>query len=237
MIDDAYVAGLIEFIKEKFGNDLLAVLAGGSRVGGTNDPSSDLDLVVVVATSKFRRWHFVYRGIKVDAFIYLPAELRLALADGRTDGRAAMAHLLAAGQIVHDRNSTLPLLQQEAKAILGDGPPVATNQDRFHIRYNSTMAMRDLADVEAKETERVVFLIGVILSMLLDQHYRLARRWPKKKKHMLADLALWDPHAADLVRRACNTKAPLQDRCTAALALGTHVLAPVGGPLPAEWIA
>lgn len=237
MIDDAFVAGLIEHIDGKFADGLLAVLAGGSRITGMHDATSDLDIVVLVTSSQYRRWHFYCQGIEVDAFIFQPPQLERALQDGRGDGRAAMAHLFAGGEIIHDPRSMLPALQQEAKAILADGPPLVSNQDRFHIRHNIAIALQDLASVDASDAERVVFLIGVILPMLVDQHYRLAKRWPKKKKHILADLTLWDRHAADLVCRACNTKIPLQDRSAAALALGTHVLAPVGGPLPAQWIA
>jgi hypothetical protein len=237
VIDDAYVAGLIEYINGKFGNDLLGVLVGGSRINGTHDATSDLDIVVVAASSRLQRWHFFCGGTEVDAFIFQPSQLKRVLEDGRRDGRAALAHLIAAGQIIYDPKSMLPSLQYEAKAILAQGPPIVSDHDRFHIRHNMTIALRDLASVDANDAERVVFLIGVILPILVDQHYRLAKRWPKKKKHILADLTLWDRHAADLVRRACNTQGTLEDQCTAVLALGRHVLVPVGGPMPDQWIA
>ena len=96
-------------------------------------------------------------------------------------------------------------------------------------------ALRDLADVETSDKERAVFLIGLILPMLINQHYRISGRWLFKPKRLFNDLEDWDTNAARLARHACNDRVNPGDRYAAVRALADHVLAPLGGTMPIEW--
>ena len=85
------------------------------------------------------------------------------------------------------------------------------------------------------DKERAMFLVGLILPTIINQHYRISGRWLFKPKRLFNDLEGWDTKAARLARQACNDGANLNDRCTAVRSLVEHVLAPVGGTMPIEW--
>ena len=48
MDDHAIIEHAVERFRSEFGNDLLGVLVGGSRMRSEGDPHSDIDVVVVV---------------------------------------------------------------------------------------------------------------------------------------------------------------------------------------------
>ena len=59
MDDHAIIELVLKHLRAEFGNDLLGVLAGGSRLRGEGDLHSDLDVVVVIARPERRRWNIV----------------------------------------------------------------------------------------------------------------------------------------------------------------------------------
>ncbi len=95
------------------------------------------------------------------------------------------------------------------------------------------MSDSDIADIVAVDAERTIYLIGQLLPQVIDDHYRIQRRWQWKAKRVLLDLATWDSTAMQLARRACSGR--LDERFSALQALSTHVLAPLGGQMPLEW--
>lgn len=87
--------------------------------------------------------------------------------------------------------------------------------------------------MEGIDSEQASFLVGILLAQLINFHYRLARRWLKKGKRVFADLVAWDEAAARLARQASS--GPFKARYAAVKALGDHVFARFGGPMPREW--
>jgi hypothetical protein len=233
--DRAIIEHAVERITSEFGSDLLGVLVGGSRLRSEGDPNSDLDVVIVVDRPSRRRWNFVVDGVEVETFINPPFQMRRYFEEERRDGRGVMPHLCSTGRIVFDPQGLMATLQAEARAVWDAGPPPLSDRERWQFRYFAADSLRDLADVETSDNERAVFLIGLMLPMLINQHYRISGRWLSKPKRVFNDLATWDGNTARLVRRACDDKAVLSDRCAAVRALADHVLAPMGGLMPMEW--
>jgi len=235
MNDHAIIEQAVERLKSEFGSDLLGVLVGGSRIRSEGDPHSDLDIVVVVERPCRKRWNFVIDGVEVETLINPPFQMRRYFEEERRDGRGVMPHLCSTAQIIFDPQGLMATLQAEARAVWDAGPPPLLERDRWQFRYYAADALRDLADVQPSDKERAMFLIGLILPMLINRHYRISGRWLLKPKRLFHDLETWDVDAARLARQACNDKVALSDRCAAVRAMADHVLAPLGGIMPMEW--
>jgi hypothetical protein len=161
--------------------------------------------------------------------------MRRYFEEERRDGRGLMPHLCSTGRILFDLQGLTATLQAEARAVWDAGPPPLSDRERWQFRYHAADALRDLADVETSDKERAVFLIGLMLPMVINQHYRISGHWLSKPKRLFNDLGNWDSNAARLARQACNGGANPGERCAAVRALVDHVLAPLGGIMPMEW--
>jgi hypothetical protein len=235
MNDHGIISLAVERLVSEFGSDLLGVLVGGSRLRSEADPHSDLDIVAVVDRPCRKRWNFLVDGVEVETFINPPFQMRRYFEEERLDGRGVMPYLCSSGQVVFDPQGLMATLQAEAKSIWNAGPPPLSERERWQFRYHTADALRDLADVETSDPERAAFLVGLMLPILINQHYRISGRWLSKPKRLLNDLANWDAAAAKLARQACNDRAMTRDRCAAVRGLAEHVLAPLGGIMPMEW--
>jgi predicted nucleotidyltransferase len=235
MDDHAIVEQALQRLRSEFGNELLGVLVGGSRMRSEGDPHSDIDVVVVVDRPARKRWNFAIGGVEVETLINPPFQMRRYFEEERNDGRGVMPHLCSTGQIIFDPQGLMATLQSEARAVWDAGPPPLSDRERWQFRYYAADTLRDLADIETSDKERAVFLMGLILPMVINQHYRISGRWLSKPKRLFNDLEEWDRDAARLARRACNDGANPGDRCAAVRALVDHVLAPLGGVMPIEW--
>jgi predicted nucleotidyltransferase len=235
MDDEAIIKQAIERIQAEFGNDLLGLIVGGSRLRSEADRQSDLDFVVIIARPQRKRWNFVIEGVEVETLINPLFQMRRYFEDERIDGRGLMPHLCSTGHIVYDPQGVMAALQAEAISIWKAGPPPLSEREHWQFRYHAADALRDLADVETEDPERAAFLVGLTLPKLINQHYRISGRWLSKPKRLLNDLANWDAVAASLARRACKDGATISDRCAAIRGLANHVLVPLGGVMPTEW--
>lgn len=235
MEDHAIIEAAVERLKSEFGNELLGVLVGGSRMRSEGDSHSDIDVVVVVDRPCRKRWNFVIEGVEVETLINPPFQMRRYFKEESQDGRGVMPHLCSTGHIVFDPQGVMASLQDEARTVWNAGPPPLSDRERWQFRYHAADALRDLADVEAFDDERAVFLIGLIVPTITNQHYRISGRWLPKQKRLFNDLKGWDTSAASLARRACRDSVNLGDRCAAVRGLVAHVLAPLGGIMPLEW--
>jgi predicted nucleotidyltransferase len=235
MDDHAIIEQVVERLRSEFGNELLGVLVGGSRVRSEGDAHSDIDVVVVVDRPCRKRRNFVVGGVEVETLINPPFQIRRYFEEERQDGRGVMPHLCSTGHILFDPQGLMATLQAEARAVWDAGPPPLSDPERWQFRYHAADMLRDLADVETSDKERAIFLIGVILPMVINQHYRITGRWLVKPKRLFNDLQDWDANAARLARQVCNDRANPSDRCAAVRALADYVLEPLGGIMPMEW--
>ena len=235
MDDQAVIELVMQLLHAEFGAELIGVLVAGSRLRGDGDVHSDLDVVVVIASPRRRRWNVVLAGVEIEMFVNPPFQMRRYFEQERQSGRGLEPHLCSTGRIVFDPQGVMAAIQAEARSIWDAGPPRLTEQDRWQFRYRVADVLRDIADVEASDKERAVFLIGMLLPELIDQHYRISGRWLHKRKRVLDDLGHWDEVATQLARQACNETIAVSRRCEAVRALARHVLTPIGGVMPIEW--
>lgn len=121
---------LVALLRAEFGEQLLGVLATGSRVHGTPGPTSDLDVRVVIAAPRRQRRNIVLNGVEVELFINPPLQIRRYFADGR----GVDQHMFAFGAIVYDPQGVVAHLQAEAREQWYQGPPTIATNDRWRYR-------------------------------------------------------------------------------------------------------
>lgn len=233
MNDATIIQHALGLLQGEFGADLLGVLAAGSRLRGEGDAYSDIDLVVLIGQLRRRRWNIVLDGVEVEMFLNPLARMRQYLQEDHASGRGLMQHMLSTGHIIYDTQELLADLQQTAAAEWAAGPPPLSPAQQWQTRYAHADSLRDIADVLVFDPDRADYLLGALLPRIVDDHYRIQRRWCWKPKRVLLDLATWDEPAAALARHACRSS--LAERFETMQALVSHVLAPLGGPMPLTW--
>jgi predicted nucleotidyltransferase len=235
MDEQLLLAKLLQRLQLEFGNDLVGVLAGGSRMRGEGDPNSDIDVVVIIAAPRRRRWNILINGVEVEMFINPEFQMRRYFESERLSGRGQTPHLCATGRIVFDPQGTMAALQADARRVWQAGPPPLSERERWEFRYHTADALRDIDDVCPRDPEWAGYLADIVLSRLIHQHYRIAGRWLHKPKRTLVHLESWDPAAARLARLSCGGGSPIAERVQALRSLASHVLAPLQGMMPLEW--
>jgi hypothetical protein len=218
---------LIALLRAEFGEDLLGVLATGSRIHSTPGPTSDLDAHVIIALPRRQRRNILLDGVEVEMFINPPFQIRRYFSSRGMD-----EHMFTFGRAIYDPRGVVAGLQDEARERWEAGPPPL--EATWMPRYFAADLLRDLEDVGAHDEASAQLLIAQIVEQLIESHYRLNRRWPAKAKRRLADLERWDAQAAQLAHTAlvCG---PLDARRVALDTLAAHVLGPLGGLMPLEW--
>jgi len=235
MDDLAIIELLVQQLRREFGADLLAVLAGGSRLRGEGDAHSDLDVVVVVARPQRKKWCLVIADVLIEMLVSPPFQIQRLLEEGRLDGRGLMSHLCSTGRVVFDPQGVMATMQAEARSIWEAGPPPLSEQERRQYRHRVADFLGEILGVRARDEELAAFLITLLLSRLINQHCRISGRWLLRRKRVMVDLAQWDVTASRLARQVCDGAAAISARCASVRALADHVLAPLGGAIPMEW--
>ena len=219
---------LIALLRAEFGDDLLGVLATGSRIHSTPGPTSDLDVHVVIAQPRRQRRNILLDGIEIEMFINPPFQIHRYMADGGNN-----IHMFAFGRAIYDPQGFIAQLQDRARALWQAGPPALAELTRWMPRYFAADMLRDLTDLGEDEAAAGL-QIARIVDQLIETHCRLNRRWPSKPKRRLAELAGWAPEVAGLASAALTEKT-LAARRAAVQRMAELVLSPIGGLMPLEW--
>ena len=219
---------LIALLHAEFGEDLLGVLATGSRIHGTPGPTSDLDVHVVIDQPRRQRRNIVLDGVEIEMFINPPFQIQRYMSAGGND-----IHMFAFGRAIYDPQGLIGQIQNQARALWQAGPPALADSARWMPRYFAADMLRDLTDLGEDEAAASL-QIARIVDQLIDAHCRLNRRWPSKPKRRLAELATWAPDLAQLAS-ATQTASTLAARRAAVQQMADLVLAPIGGLMPLEW--
>ena len=227
--NEALFQFLIAALRAEFGDDLLGILATGSRVHGTPGPTSDLDAHVLIAQPRRQRRNLVHDRVELELFINPPFQIRRYFADELSHD----PHMFTFGQAIYDPQGVVATLQAEARAIWERGPKPIGENERWLHRYSVADLLRDIEDV-AHDEVAVGMLIPAVVERLLETHARIHGRWLDKPKRRVEGLATWDRHTAALVRD-CLRPDPLAQRIDATRRLAQAVLAPIGGLMPLQW--
>jgi hypothetical protein len=220
---------LVPLLQQELDNDLLGVLAGGSRIYGKPGRTSDLDVHVLIASSRHCRRTMIMDGIEVEQFIHPPAQVRKNFIDD-----VAIRPLFAQGKSLYDPHGVIAELQAEAKVLWAQGPDPIVPKEIWRHRFVPSARLRDLEDIPETDEATLALVIVEVCNQLLETHYQLHQCWKPKAKRVLNNLVQWDAHAEQLARTALSLR-PLAERRAARITLAEHVLAPLGGLMPIEW--
>ncbi len=206
-----------------------AVLLGGSILTAHATPTSDLDVVVLLAgppapyreTFEHERWvveAFVHTRASLDAFWAYDARRRVC----------SLLRMCAHSLVVCDDGGTATEVQGAASARLAQGPPALEDQARDAMRYALTDLLDDLAgcDVESE----LVFLAGAVLRETASLALAAAGRWGGSGKALVREL---DRVEEDLSERLVNghRHVVLYGDTAVLHRAAVDVLLRVGGPL------
>src|SRR5260221_12251712 len=133
---------LLALLRAEFGDDLLGVLATGSRIHSTPGPTSDLDVHVVINQPRRQRRNIMLDGLDIEMFINPPFHIHRYLADGGND-----IHMFTFGRAIYDPDGLIGQLQDQARAIWQAGPLALTESARWMPRYAAADMLRDLIDL------------------------------------------------------------------------------------------
>jgi hypothetical protein len=220
---------LITLLRAEFGEQLLGVLATGSRIHGTPGPTSDLDLHVVIDQPRRQRRNIVLAGVEIEMFINPAFQIHRYMADGGHD-----IHMFSFGRAIYDPHGVIIQLQERARALWQAGPPPIAESARWIPRYGIADMLRDLTDLGDDDAAPVCLQITLIVDQLIEIHCRINNRWRDKPKRRLAELASWAPEVAQLAGAAL-TETTLNTRRAAVQRMAELVLTPIGGLMPLEW--
>lgn len=233
MQDTAILQQVLALLQDEFGDELLGVLATGSRLRREDDLTSDIDLPVVINQPRCQRRNIVVDGVEVEMFLNPPFQIRRYFADERATGRGGEQHMWSTGQIIYDPQGIMAELQAEAQAEWSAGPPPLSETGRSLARYFIADGLRDIQDVLEIDPNRAIYLIGPMLPEVINTFYRVQGRWLVKPKRVLLDLDTWDTTAARLAISAGTGSA--SQRFAALKALVEHTLTALDGPMPLTW--
>jgi hypothetical protein len=222
-------APLLASLHAEFGEQLVGVLATGSRIHGTPGPTSDLDVHVVIDPPRRQRRNIVLDGIEIEMFINPAFRVPIYF----RDGHAGTIHMFAFGRAIYDPRGLIEQLQDQARALWHAGPPTLAESARWMPRYIAADMLRDLID-QGDDLAAAGLQIARIVDQLIETHCLLNRRWPGKPKRRLAELSSWAPEPAQLAGAAL-TAITIAERHAAVQRMAELVLAPIGGLMPLEW--
>src|SRR5215207_8863670 len=168
MIDiEQLFAPLIALLRAEFGDDLLGVLATGSRIHSTPGPTSDLDVHVVIDQPRRQRRNILLAGLEIEMFINPPFQIQRYMADGGND-----IHMFTFGRAIYDPQGVIIQLQDQARTLWQAGPPTLAESARWMPRYALADMLRDLTDLGEDEAAASL-QIARIVDQLIETHCRL----------------------------------------------------------------
>jgi len=143
-----YRRSLEKFIKKfKRDNNVRAIIVTGSYVYLELDKNSDLDIYILLKSSKTReRGNTWVDGVEIEYFINPIKQVKNYLKQEAKIGKYSTAHILADSIILHQKDKSIDDLVELAKRILKNKRKM-TNYDIELAKYTMDNLKKDLEDV------------------------------------------------------------------------------------------
>jgi hypothetical protein len=175
--------------------DAVGGLVAGSSARDEDTPTSDLDLVVLLAgrPAPMRGTERI-QGKLVEFFVHTEASFLAFVERERLLRRSPLLHMCAHGLIIRDHEGQLSRLQTLARDRWAAGPARLTDDELEDRRYRLTALLDDLAD-EADPADRAALAAAVFtdvadLALVSRGHWSGAGRWlTRRLREVDADLS------------------------------------------------
>ncbi|MEY9876991.1 hypothetical protein ABH931_006513 [Streptacidiphilus sp. MAP12-33] len=225
------VAAARRFVEQRGFPGLRAAFVAGSVLTRHRTPTSDLDIVVLLAgpPAPFRE-NLRHDGWPVELFVQTEADWHRFADQELADGRSPLLHMCAQGLLLADVDGLGATLQSLARQRLAAGPPSATTAELDRRRYEITDALDDLRG--AADLAERLYLATQLLHKASELALRAEGRWLGGGKWLSRRLGAADPalhHALTSAVTAVATDAP--DGTQRLVAAVEQALSLAGGPL------
>jgi hypothetical protein len=165
----------VELVHERF-PEAHAAFLGGSVMTSRRTPTSDLDIVVVLASSPapFRQT-LRHRGWVVELFVQTPTSLRHYWRKDAAARRTPLVRMCAEGRILLSVEGAAERYADEAKALLEEGPKPPSAELLELRRYLLTDLLDDLRG--CTDEVELAYLAGGLVTAASELVLLLANRW------------------------------------------------------------
>lgn len=182
-------------IIEKYFPDCHGAILSGSAARGRVTETSDLDIIVFDdCLQDSYRESFIDFGWPIEVFVHNLTSYQIYFERDCRDGRASLPRMIAEGTVLKDMGA-LKKIQDEAKALLMNGPEVWTQDTITYKRYFITDLLDDLTGSQNRG-ERI-FIAGNLAERLSEFVLRTNRQWTGSSKWMIRSLSQYDKELAD----------------------------------------
>ena len=147
-----------------------------------------------------------------------------------------MLSIFVEGILIFDPSGRLDELKQLALQLWKKGRPGQSLEYPFlekmrHVPYD---LLDDAHDLIEKDPASALYIMHHALSVVIDLHYRLSRKWQVKLKYTIEDLRHHSPKFAEKVVEFLSEKSPIKKKFEILSELITETVAPIGGRM-SEW--
>jgi hypothetical protein len=197
------VEAATSFVGARFPEATVAFV-GGSVLTADRTPTSDLDVVVVVAEdavvadSGLRapyRETFEHEGWVVEAFVHTRASLdRFWAADARRRV-CSLLRMCVESVVLVDRDGAADEIRTAAATLMAQGPPPYTEAELAAVRYGLTDLLDDMAGCDRED--ELVYLAGAVVHDVATVALVSAGHWAGGGKALARALRAVEPDLAE----------------------------------------
>jgi len=177
----------------------VGIIAAGSILRRSPDPSSDLDIYVLHLAPFRQRLQKIFNGVPAEIFINPPAAVEGYFASEGTASRPITAHMLVNGFIILDRHPVVEQLRQRAREMLATPPNLSPTQHTWK-RYLASNLLEDAVDIAERDPQTAQIFLAQAVFAMLQYHFEAKGRFIPRTKELLARLDDLDPTIAILAR-------------------------------------
>lgn len=194
------VTAATAFVAGRF-PDAAAAFVGGSVLTEHRTPTSDLDVVVVLAEptaeapAPFRET-FEQDGWIVEAFVHTRESLEGYWARDAERRVCSMLRMCVESVVLTDPAGVAEEIRTDAAERLEAGPPPVTDDERDRLRYGLTDLLDDMAGCD--DEEELLFIAGAVVREVSGLALAVAGAWTGSGKALARALKVVD---ADLLER------------------------------------
>ncbi len=170
-------------------NDVIGILLAGAWLNGQIDPHSDIDVVIILdpACDYRERGNTWIDGVEIEYFKNPPQQIRSYFK--KEINSPHTAHMLANGHLAYQASPLIQTLQEEARAVLANGPAALSDVESDLARYFLDDLWKDLQDAwHHDDILGATLLRDKIINRSIDLYYRFHGTYRVKDKRLRRDL-------------------------------------------------
>jgi predicted nucleotidyltransferase len=164
----------------------IGIIATGTIIRGTPDPSSDLDLYVIHEDDYRQRVQAFFNSVPAEIFINAPEVIEKYLQEETDEGTPITAHMLGTGVLVAAADPIVKILVQKAKVELLKQSPLPKNL--IWRRYELATLFEDATDLSHKDVATSRMILSLVVERMLLYYFTKEGKAQPRLKDLLKEL-------------------------------------------------